>query len=76
MLPILHKYRYLATANLPPSLGPPLCLRYAVWAVAASAAEMYTNHQQVFYRRARKYAEADEMKVRTFTMLSPDRLLK
>lgn len=68
-LPMLHKYRYLATANLPPSLGPPLCLRYAVWAIAASAAGMYADHQEVFYRRARKYAEADEMKVRTSALL-------
>ena len=65
MWPIFHKYRYLATANLPPSLGPPLCLRYVVWALAASSTELYANHQEIFYLRARKYAELDEIKVRT-----------
>ena len=68
-LPMLHKYRYLAGANLPPSLGPPLCLRYAVWTLAAAAAGVYADLPEVFYRRARKYAEADEMKVRTSMVL-------
>jgi hypothetical protein len=63
MMPVLHKYRYLATANLPPTIGPPVCLRYVVWAMAASAEPAYSMHGEVFYRRARKYAEADEMKV-------------
>jgi hypothetical protein len=60
--PTLQKYRYLAKAHLLPPLGPPICLRYAVWAVAASTSDKFSNYQEVFYQRARKYAEADEMK--------------
>jgi hypothetical protein len=71
MLPILHKYRYLSNVNLPPSIGIPVCLRYAVWALAASSSPKYSNHQEVFYQRARKYAEADEMKVKSLMSRAP-----
>lgn len=45
-------------------MRPPVCLRYAMWCYAASVSERYYNHQEIFYRRARKYAESDEMKGR------------
>jgi hypothetical protein len=61
--PTVHKYRYLANVHLPPPLGPPICLRYALWANAAATSEKYSKHREVFYKRARKYAEIDETKV-------------
>ena len=33
-----------------------------MWAHAASITEKYMHHQEIFYRRARKYIELDEMK--------------
>lgn len=61
-MPMIHKYRYRASMNLAPHMRPPVCLRYAMWCAAASVSEKYYNHQEIFYRRARKYAESDEMK--------------
>jgi hypothetical protein len=40
-----------------------MCLQYAIWALAAYINEKYTSYADIFYQRARKYAEADEMKV-------------
>ena len=48
--------------NLSPHMRPAVCLRYAMWANAASISEKYASHQDILYRRARKYAEADEMR--------------
>ena len=48
--------------DLAPHMRPPVCLRYAIWCLAASVSEKYFNHQEIFYRRARRYAESDEMK--------------
>ena len=48
--------------NLAPQLRPPICLRYAIWSLAASVMEKYSGIHDHFYKRARKYAEADEMK--------------
>lgn len=39
-----------------------MCLQYAIWAMAALGHEKYDQYQDVFYRRARQYADADEMK--------------
>ncbi|KAL8859483.1 MAG: hypothetical protein Q9178_004161 [Gyalolechia marmorata] len=61
-VPMLHPYRYRASMGLAPHMRPPVSLRYAVWALAAKLSDRYYNHQDVFYRRARKYAEIDEMK--------------
>ena len=59
---MIHKYRYYAAMNLAVNMRPPICLRYAMWALACSVTEKYLNHQEIFYQRARKYAELDEMK--------------
>lgn len=48
--------------NLAPHMRPPVCLRYAMWCLAAGVSDRYYNHQEMFYRRARKYAELDDMK--------------
>lgn len=60
--PMIHQYRHRAAMSLAPHMRPPVCLRYAMWCLAASVSEKYYNHQEIFYRRARKYAESDEMK--------------
>ena len=48
--------------NLSPHMRPQVCLRYAMWCNAASISERYSGHQEILYRRARKYAELDEMR--------------
>ncbi|KAL9038019.1 MAG: hypothetical protein Q9180_003390 [Flavoplaca navasiana] len=59
---MLHPYRYRASMGLAPHMRPAVCLRYAIWCLAAKLSDKYFNHHDVFYRRARKYAEIDEMK--------------
>ncbi|KAL8736190.1 MAG: hypothetical protein Q9166_000345 [cf. Caloplaca sp. 2 TL-2023] len=61
-MPMLHPYRYRASMGLAPHMRPPVSLRYAMWCLAAKLSDKYHSHQEVFYRRARKYAELDEMK--------------
>ena len=39
-----------------------MCLQYAIWAMAAQFHPKYDQCCEVFYKRARQYAEADEMK--------------
>jgi hypothetical protein len=43
-------------------MRPSVCLRYAMWTLAASVADKYEGLQEHFYQRARKYAQMDEMK--------------
>ena len=59
---MIHRYRYQASMSLPPKSRPPICLRYIMWAHAASITDRYMHHADIFYRRARKYIELDEMK--------------
>jgi hypothetical protein len=59
---MIHRRRFLAAMNLAPHLRPPVSLRYAMWCLAASVTDKYRDLQHHFYQRARKYAEADEMK--------------
>ncbi|KAL1607786.1 hypothetical protein SLS60_002722 [Paraconiothyrium brasiliense] len=54
--------RFMAAMNLAPHMRPPVSLRYAMWTLAASVADKYDALQEHFYQRARKYAQADEMK--------------
>ncbi|KAB8201632.1 fungal transcription factor regulatory middle homology region [Aspergillus parasiticus SU-1] len=61
-MPILHRPRHLAAMDLAPSVRPPVCLQYITWCQAASVSEKYSNLHALFYQRARKYAELDEMK--------------
>ncbi|GAD99366.1 hypothetical protein PVAR5_8081 [Paecilomyces variotii No. 5] len=60
--PMIHRPRYFAAMNLAPHTRPPVCLRYIMWCHAASVSSKYSFLQEHFYQRARKYAEADEMK--------------
>ncbi|WEW61559.1 hypothetical protein PRK78_007050 [Emydomyces testavorans] len=59
---MIHKPRYYAAMSLTPSMRPPVCLRYIMWAHAAAATERYQSLHSHFYQRARKYIELDEMK--------------
>lgn len=61
-IPMIHKYRYLAAMNLAPSQRPPVCLRYAMWTMACSITDKYSDMKDLFYQRARKYVEADYIK--------------
>ncbi|KAF7548714.1 hypothetical protein G7Z17_g6872 [Cylindrodendrum hubeiense] len=61
-IPMLHPSRYLASLYLPPHMQPPMCLQYAVMAIAAKVCPTYNHLANAFYRRARYYFEADEMK--------------
>jgi hypothetical protein len=62
-MPMIHKYRYFAALDRPAHMMPPICLRYAMWAAAASVSDKYEAYEDVFYERARRYIEAAEMKV-------------
>ncbi|KAM0396180.1 hypothetical protein ACHAPZ_008405 [Fusarium culmorum] len=61
-IPMIHKYRYLAAMNLAPNQRPPVCLRYAMWTLACTITDKYADLKDLFYRRARKYVEADYIK--------------
>ncbi|KAF4972495.1 hypothetical protein FZEAL_9575 [Fusarium zealandicum] len=62
MMPIIHPGRYLQAFYGSPLRKPPMCLQYAIWALAAIGHAKYDQYHEVFYRRARQYIEADEMK--------------
>ncbi|KAH6700573.1 hypothetical protein BKA61DRAFT_620792 [Leptodontidium sp. MPI-SDFR-AT-0119] len=61
--PMLHRSRYTAAVHLPYPVRPPMCLQYIVMALGAAATETYRQLATPFYRRARAYAESDEMAV-------------
>ncbi|TQV95932.1 C6 transcription factor Prf [Cordyceps javanica] len=61
-MPMIHRYRYLAAMNLAPNQRPPVCLRYAMWTMASSITDKYSDLKHLFYARARKYVEADYVK--------------
>ncbi|KAL4977529.1 fungal-specific transcription factor domain-containing protein [Aspergillus desertorum] len=61
-LPIIHRPRYMAAMDFAPNSRPPACLQYIVWAHASAVSEKYYNLHALFYQRARKYAELDQMK--------------
>jgi hypothetical protein len=62
-LPIIHKGRYLNAFYSAPHMRPPMSLQYAIWAMAANNHSKYDSYSDAFYRRARQYLEADELKV-------------
>ncbi|KAJ0420143.1 fungal-specific transcription factor domain-containing protein [Aspergillus carlsbadensis] len=61
-IPIIHRPRFMAAMDFAPSSRPPACLQYIVWCHAAAVSEKYSNLHALFYQRARKYAEIDQMK--------------
>lgn len=43
-------------------MRPPVCLRYAMWTHVCAVTPRYSALTDLFYARARKYAELDEMR--------------
>ncbi|KAI8959758.1 hypothetical protein F5Y11DRAFT_289236 [Daldinia sp. FL1419] len=62
LIPIIHPTRYLQAFYSAPHMKPPMCLQYAIWALAAHGNPKYGAYHEVFYQRARQYAESDELK--------------
>ncbi|KAH8673956.1 hypothetical protein BX600DRAFT_509177 [Xylariales sp. PMI_506] len=60
--PIIHPARYFKSFYSPPHMKPPMCLQYAIWALACNGHEKYNALHEYMYQRARKYAEEDEMR--------------
>lgn len=63
-VPMMHKYRYYTSLSKSPQFRPPVCLRYAMWAVAASLSDKYRCYEDLLYERSRRYIQDAEMKVR------------
>ncbi|OTB06887.1 hypothetical protein M426DRAFT_9314 [Hypoxylon sp. CI-4A] len=62
LIPVIHPYRYLQAFYSAPHMKPPMCLQYAIWALAANGHPKYGAYHEIFYHRARQYADSDEMK--------------
>jgi hypothetical protein len=62
-MPMMHEMRFNASLSGPAYLRPAVCLQYAMWTHVASASEKYKHLENVFYQRARKYAQNDELGV-------------
>ncbi|CAD6444977.1 262de15b-b350-4c43-8cdc-7ee8756edd8a [Sclerotinia trifoliorum] len=60
-LPMMHKGRFYALLNMPANHKPPIALRYAMMMVGASLSDNYQNYAEIFYERARRYAEIAEV---------------
>lgn len=69
-VPMIHRPRHSAAMNLAPHMRPPVCLRYAMWCNAAAVSDRYSQLQEHFYHRARKYIQQDEMKGHGETMIT------
>ncbi|KAF7944121.1 hypothetical protein EAE96_010530 [Botrytis aclada] len=61
-LPMIHKDRFYAALNMSTNHRPPVALRYAMMTTAASLSDNYQSYAEIFYERARRYAELTEMK--------------
>jgi hypothetical protein len=61
-MPMIHKARFLSSMDLAPHMRPAVCLRYAMWTHTCMITPKYSAYTEHFYARARKYAEADEMR--------------
>ncbi|KAK7414376.1 hypothetical protein QQX98_006741 [Neonectria punicea] len=61
-VPIVHPGRYFQAFYGNSHMKPPMCLQYAIWALAALGHAKYDKFHEIFYHRARKYLETDEMK--------------
>ncbi|KAI0434112.1 hypothetical protein F5Y09DRAFT_338004 [Xylaria sp. FL1042] len=60
--PIINPSRYLHAFYSPAHMKPPMCLQYAMWALTSNGDPKYHAYHDVFYKRARQYADMDEMK--------------
>lgn len=62
-VPVVHPGRYREAYYSAPHRRPPMCLQYAIWANASHEHPKYSRFHDIFYQRARQYAERDELKV-------------
>ncbi|KAG6022953.1 hypothetical protein E4U41_002119 [Claviceps citrina] len=62
LIPVIHSGRFYLSFYGHPLRKPPMSLQYAMWAMAATGHAKYDQYADIFYRRARHYMEADEMK--------------
>ena len=62
-MPMMHEARFNSSLTGPTYLRPAICLLYALWAHVASVSEKYKHLEDIFYQRARKYAQDDELRV-------------
>lgn len=62
MAPVVHSGRYLSAFYGDPLRRPAMCLQNAIWALASLGHSKYDAHADIFYRRARHYIHADEMR--------------
>ena len=69
-MPMMHRLRYYASLDRAPHMRPPVSLRYAMWAMAASLSEKYASLESILYERARKYIQEAEMKGHGETFVS------
>ena len=74
MLPFLHRGRFVSQLQLPPNIGVPVCLRYAVWALGASVSTDATlrSYKDIFYTRARR--SLTDLLETTLDSLKPHRI--
>ncbi|EGR49450.1 uncharacterized protein TRIREDRAFT_77291, partial [Trichoderma reesei QM6a] len=61
-MPAVHPGRYYKAFYGNSLNKPPMCLQYAIWAMGALWHPKYDRIADVFYKRARHYAETDELK--------------
>ncbi|KAF5018524.1 hypothetical protein F66182_9482, partial [Fusarium sp. NRRL 66182] len=74
MVPIIHPGNYMKAFYGPLIRRPPMCLRYAIWALAAVGNPKYDEYHDVFYRRARQSSLSVANAVRLCHMTGLDRL--
>jgi hypothetical protein len=61
--PLLHRQRFMAPLFLPDHMKPPMCLQYIVMASAAETSDAYRHLGMIFYKRAIKYLQSDDLGV-------------
>ncbi|KAH7313370.1 hypothetical protein B0I35DRAFT_434995 [Stachybotrys elegans] len=60
--PVVHQARYYRSFYGSTLRKPPMSLQYAIWTLASLGHDKYGRYTEALYKRARQYAEADEIK--------------
>ncbi|RKF59460.1 Citrinin biosynthesis transcriptional activator ctnR [Erysiphe neolycopersici] len=61
-MPIIHQTRFYMALDRPIQTRPPICLSYAMWTLVTTLSAKYAVYEEIFYERARRYLEREEMK--------------
>ncbi|KAK6596472.1 transcriptional regulatory protein C530.05-like protein 13 [Botrytis cinerea] len=69
VITMIHEYRYYTSLTRAPLARPPICLRYAIWASAASLSDEYKSLEDLLYGRARRYLDASDIKGEVFVTI-------